>query len=152
MARPKPRPEQISPELEGAMQTVRWPRILRLCALVMALLGVAVLLGSIPVLRYLWGELPAEKALPSLLFLLSTGLWIAGTGMVLGFLSEASSHGEVWAGPFARGVANLILAGGVLAGALWWSNPASWLLLALAIGARLAARPSAAMDAPDPPT
>ena len=115
------------------MRSAAW---LRRLALALALLGLFRLAMAWPVYRALWRGLPLETALASLYGYLITGLWIAGSGLVLGFLAEAAKGGEEWSGPFARGVANLLVAGGVLACAMVWTDPVSWGLLLLAMGIR----------------
>lgn len=115
------------------MRSAAW---LRRFALVLALLGVFRFAMAWPVYRVLWKGLPLEIALASLYGYLVTGLWIAGSGLVLGFLAEAGKSGEDWSGPFARGVANLLVVGGALGCALVWTDPVSWALLVLALGAR----------------
>lgn len=139
----KIKPESVAPGsvLDPAMETLRSPRWLRRIALAIVLLGVFGLISSVPVFRAAWGDQPIERALPALYFYLTTMLWILGSGLVLGFLAEASRNGEVWSSAFARGVSNFLVAGGVLAGALMWANPASWVFLALAMAARWCARP-----------
>jgi hypothetical protein len=126
------------------MRSASW---LRRLALALALLGLFHLAMAWPVYRMLWKSLPLETALASLYGYLATGLWIAGSGLVLGFLAEAAKSGEEWSGPFARGVANLLVAGGVLGCALVWTDPVSWGLLLLA----LAARRCAGVGEPTPP-
>ncbi|MBK8804512.1 MAG: hypothetical protein IPN71_21105 [Fibrobacteres bacterium] len=141
MAKRKQEPAGVSAELEPALATVRSPRWLRRIALLLVLMGAFGLLSSIPVFRMLWGDQPIQRALPALYFYLTTMLWVLGSGLVLGFLAEAARNGETWSSAFARGVANLLVLGGVLAGALLWSNPASWVFLAVALAARWCARP-----------
>lgn len=119
---------------------MRSPIWLRRLALPIVLLGVVHLLAAWPVWKLHYAPLPLDTALSCLWMFLAAGLWIAASGFVLGFLAEADKGGEEWAGPFARGVTNFLLAGGVLACALMWSNPAAWILGALSLGARLAAR------------
>ena len=126
------------------MRSAPW---LRRLALALALLGLLHLGLAWPAYRSLWRELPLETALASLYGWLVTGLWITGSGLVLGFLAEAAKSGEEWSGPFARGVANLLVAGSILGCALVWSDPVSWVLLLLA----LAARRCAGVGEPTPP-
>lgn len=116
------------------------PKWLRRIALPIVLLGVVHLMVAFPVWKLHYAPLPLETALSSLFMYLATGLWIMASGVVLGFLAEADKNGEEWAGPFARGVTNFLVAGGVLACALMWSNPAAWILGVLSVSARLFAR------------
>lgn len=143
MAKRKQEASGLSAELEPALATVRSPKWLRRIAMGMVLLGVFGLLSSIPVFRATWGDQPIQRALPALYFYLTTMIWIFGSGLILGFLAEAARNGETWSSAFARGISNFLVAGGVLAGALMWSNPASWVFLALALAARWCARPPA---------
>ena len=122
------------------MRSAPW---LRRLALALALVGLFRLAMAWPVYRALWRGLPMETALTSLYGYLVTGLWIAGSGLVLGFLAEAGKSGEEWSGPFARGVANLLVAGGVLGCAMVWTDPVSWGLLVLSLAARRCAAVSA---------
>jgi len=109
------------------------------------MLGIVHLLAAWPVWKMYYAPLPLETALSCLFMFLGTGLWIVASGVVLGFLAEADKVGDEWAGPFARGVTNFLLAGGVLACALMWSNPAAWILGVLSVAARLTARKPAAL-------
>ena len=115
------------------MRSAPW---LRRLALALVVLGLFRLAMAWPVYRALWKGLPLETALPALYGYLVTVLWITGSGMVLGFLAEAAKTGEEWSGPFARGVANMLLVGGALGCALVWTDPASWGLLLLALASR----------------
>jgi hypothetical protein len=112
---------------------------LRRIALAIVILGIVHILVAWPLWRLQWSALPLERALSSLYMYLGTGLWILASGFVLGFLAEAGKVGETWAEPFARGTANFLLVGGVLAGALMWSNPGAWALLVLSAAARACA-------------
>ncbi|HNY29983.1 MAG TPA: hypothetical protein PKO15_03765 [Fibrobacteria bacterium] len=141
MAKRKPSAPVVGEELETAMAVVRQPAWLRRLALGLVLMGVVGILGAVPMFRSSWADLPLQRALPALFHYLATMIWILGSGLVLGFLAEAARNGETWSGPFARGVANLLVAGGVLAGALMWANPASWTFLGLALAVRWCARP-----------
>lgn len=116
------------------------PRWLRRTALPIALLGIVQILSAVPAWTVHFRHLPLEKGLASLFFFLCTGLWVLGSGFVLGFLAEADRIGEEWAAPFARGVTNFLLVGGILAMALMWSSPVSWILCVLSVAARLFAR------------
>jgi hypothetical protein len=122
------------------MRSAPW---LRRIALGIAVLGLFRLAMAWPVYRALWRGLPPQTALVSLYGYLVTGLWIAGSGLVLGFLAEAAKSGEEWSGPFARGVSNLLVAGGALGCALVWTDPVSWILVVSALGARRCAGVSA---------
>jgi len=115
------------------MRSASW---LRRFALALVLLGLFRLAMAWPVYRALWKGLPLETALASLYGYLVTGIWISGSGLVLGFLAEAAKSGEEWSGPFARGVSNLLIAGALLGCALVWTDPVSWGLLLLALASR----------------
>lgn len=121
------------------LPTMRAPAWLRRVALAIALLGVVLFILAWPIFKLVWKPLPLETSLASLYLYLATSLWVTGSGFVLGFLAEASRAGETWSSPFARGVTGLLLVGGVLAGALMWSNPLAWIFCALTLAARWAA-------------
>lgn len=119
---------------------MRSPSWLRRVAMGLALLGAVHLLAAWPAWKYDYSKFPLEQGLTNLWMFLAAGLWMFASGFVLGFLAEADKGGEEWAGPFARGVTNFLLVGGILACALMWANPAAWILGALSTAARLCAR------------
>jgi hypothetical protein len=117
------------------------PAWLRRAAMGIVLWGLVHLLVSWPMFQQHWAKLSAEEAMISLYTFLATGLWMSGSGFVLGFLAEAGKDPEnIWPGPFARGVTNLLLVGATLQLALLWSNPASVIFFVLAASARWCAR------------
>lgn len=116
------------------------PVWLRRLALPIAMLGVAHVFAIWPVWKANFGSLPLKPALSALFLLLATGLWVIASGFVLGFLAEADKVGEDWAAPFARGVTNFLLLGGIVACALMWTNPFAWALGVLSLLARYCAR------------
>ena len=122
------------------MRSATW---LRRLALALAVLGLFRLAMAWPVYRAIWKGLPLETSLVALYGYLVTGLWVSGSGLVLGFLAEAAKSGEEWSGPFARGVANLLVVGGVLGCAMVWTDPVSWILMVSALAARGCAGASA---------
>lgn len=119
---------------------MRSPSWLRRVAMGLALLGAVHLLASWPAWTTEYSRQPLQQGLTSLWMFVAAGLWIFASGFVLGFLAEADKGGEEWAAPFARGVTNFLLAGGILACALMWANPAAWILGALSVAARLCVR------------
>lgn len=126
---------------------MRSPKWLRRTALPLALLGAVHLLASWPAWAVHFAKLPLEQGLAALCMYVCTGLWIVGSGFVLGFLAEADRIGEEWAAPFARGVTNFLVVGGVMSLALMWSSPLAWFFCPLAVLARLFARKPAALAA-----
>jgi hypothetical protein len=110
---------------------------LRRTALVVALLGILRAFLIWPAHSLSWKLLPNDIAMSWLWTDLAVCFWIAGSGFLLGFLAEAATRGEAWAGPFARGVANLLLCVGLMGCALGWSNPVAWAVLFLAVLARM---------------
>ena len=110
---------------------------LRRIALGIALLGLLRVFMIWPAHSLSWKLLPSDIAMSWMWTDLAVCLWIAGSGFMLGFLAESASRGEEWAGPFARGVANLLLSVGLLGCALGWSNPVAWAVLVLALFARV---------------
>jgi hypothetical protein len=120
---------------------IRSPAWLRRFAMGLVMLGVAQIVSTYPMLKTIWKPLPLETLLMSLWSHLAAGLWVAGSGMLLGMMSEASKDPEAsWPGPLARGVANVLVLGGILAPALMWSNPFAWILAVLAMAAWWATR------------
>jgi hypothetical protein len=120
---------------------VRSPAWLRRCAMGLVLLGVAHLLAIYPVYKTQWKAVPSEAILPLFWTYIVAGLWVLGTGVLLGMLAESSKDVEaVWPGPLARGVASFLLLGGILAPAFMWANPFAWILAVLSVGAFLATR------------
>ena len=119
---------------------IRSPAWLRRAAMGLVLLGALELFATIPVYRAQWKSLPLEQGLASLWMYLAASLWIAGSGMILGMLAESAKGEEPWAGTLARGVANFLLVGGILAPALMWTNPFAWITGALAALAWWASR------------
>ena len=120
---------------------MRSPAWLRRAALGLVLLGLAHLLAVYPMYRTQWKAVPSEALLPLLWFYLATGVWVLGSGVLLGMLAESAKDPEaIWPGPLARGVATFLLAGSLLGPALMWTNPFAWILAALALGAFLASR------------
>ncbi len=116
------------------------PAWLRRLALAIAMLGVTHLVAVWPVWKSNFSALPLKPALAALFLLVATGLWVLASGFVLGFLAEADKIGEDWAAPFARGVTNFLLVGGIVACALMWTNPFAWALGILSLLARFCAR------------
>lgn len=116
------------------------PKGLKRISIAIALLGVVHLALSLVAWKANWKALPLEASLASLFMYIGTGLWIAGSGLLLGLLGESGTSDARWPGPLARGVSSLLLLGGLAAMALMWSDPESWLLLALASLARWFAR------------
>ncbi|MEK7393426.1 MAG: hypothetical protein AAB214_12775 [Fibrobacterota bacterium] len=117
---------------------------LRRFAMGLVMLGMAQIVSTYPMLKTVWKGLPLETLLMGLWSHLAAGLWVAGSGMLLGMMAEASKDPEVeWPGPLARGVANFLLAGGILAPALMWRNPFAWILAVLATGTWWASRKKA---------
>lgn len=112
---------------------VRSPAWLRRSAMGLVLLGAAHLLATIPVYRMEWRALPLESALANLWAHVASGLWIAGSGMILGMLAESAKREEMWAAPLARGVVNVLCVGGLLAPALMWNNPFAWIFAVLSV-------------------
>ncbi len=120
---------------------MRSPAWLRRAALGLVLLGMAHLLAVYPMYRTQWKALPSEALLPLFWFYLATGVWVLGSGVLLGMLAESAKDPEaIWPGPLARGVATFLLVGSLLGPALMWTNPFAWILAALALGAFLASR------------
>ena len=120
---------------------MRSPRTLRWSSIALALLGVVHLIPSFWVWKANWSSLPLEAGLGALFGYVATGLWILGSGVLLGLFSESAQTEARWPGPLARGVATLLIAGGILAMGLMWSQPESWILLVLSILSRWAANP-----------
>lgn len=116
------------------------PKGLKRISIAIALLGVVHLALSLVAWKANWKALPMEASLASLFMYLGTGLWIAGSGLLLGMLGESAGSEAKWPGPLARGVSSLLLLGGLAAMALMWSDPESWLLLTFACLARWFAR------------
>ncbi|MEN9306596.1 MAG: hypothetical protein RL173_528 [Fibrobacterota bacterium] len=120
---------------------IRSPAWLRRFAMGLVLLGAVHLLATFPVYRTQWSTLPLTSGLATIWMYVSAGLWVAGSGMLLGMLAESAKDPEaIWPGPLARGVANFLLVGGILAPALMWSNPIAWIVAVLALGAWWATR------------
>lgn len=120
---------------------MRSPRWLRRWAFGLVLLGTLHLLVAWPLFRIHWAAMPDGKGLLSLYFYLATGLWIAGSGFALGFVAESGKDPDAfWPGPFARGIANFLVIGGLIGTALAWREPAAGVLLVLSTAARLSAR------------
>jgi hypothetical protein len=127
---------------------MRSPAWLKRFSIAIGLLGLLHLALSLQAWKLNWKGLALEKSLASLFMYLGTGLWIAGSGLLLGMLGESGLTEARWPGPLARGTASLLLVGGVAAMALMWNDPESWLLFLLAAGARWSAgRPSATAGA-----
>lgn len=121
---------------------VRSASWLRRAAMALVLAGIARGFLVWPEHSRSWKVLPSDVALSWTWADLSACLWIAGTGFLLGFLAEAASRGEFWAGQFARGACNLLLVVSILGAALCWASPAAWVVLALAAWARISASAS----------
>jgi hypothetical protein len=116
------------------------PKGLKRVAIGIALLGVVHLALSLMIWKALWKPLPLEASLASLFMYVCTGLWISGSGLMLGFMGAAGENDAHWPGPLARGTSTLLVIGGLAAMALMWSDPESWILLGLACLARWFAR------------
>jgi len=107
----------------------------------LAMLGLAQLLSVYPVYKTQWKALPAEMLLPILWIYVAAGLWVLGSGVLLGMLAESSKDEDaMWPGPLARGVSTFLALGGILAPAFMWTNPLAWILAVLSVGAFLASR------------
>jgi len=120
---------------------VRSAAWLRRAALGLAMLGLAQLLSVYPVYKTQWKALPAEMLLPILWIYVAAGLWVLGSGVLLGMLAESSKDEDaMWPGPLARGVSTFLALGGILAPAFMWTNPLAWILAVLSVGAFLASR------------
>ena len=120
---------------------VRSAAWLRRAALGLAMLGLAQLLSVYPVYKTQWKALPAEMLLPILWIYIAAGLWVLGSGVLLGMLAESSKDEDaMWPGPLARGVSTFLALGGILAPAFMWTNPLAWILAVLSVGAFLASR------------
>ena len=120
---------------------IRSPAWLRRFALGLVMLGAAQILSTYPMLKTIWKPLPLETLLMGMWNHIAAGLWVAGSGMLLGMLAESAKDPEaVWPGPLARGVANVLLVGGLLAPALMWTNPFSGITAVLALGSWWATR------------
>jgi len=114
---------------------------LRRAALGLAMLGLAHLLAVYPVYKTQWKALPAQMLLPMFWIYIAAGLWVLGSGVLLGMLAESSKDPDaLWPGPLARGVSFFLVLGGVLAPAFMWANPFAWILAVLSVGAFLASR------------
>lgn len=114
---------------------------LRRCAMGLVLLGVAHLLAVYPVYKTQWKAVPSEAILPLFWTYIVAGLWVLGSGVLLGMLAESSKDVEaLWPAPLARGVASFLALGGILAPAFMWANPFAWILAVLSLGAYLATR------------
>jgi hypothetical protein len=114
---------------------------LRRAALGLAMLGLAQLLSVYPIYKTQWKALPAEMLLPILWIYIAAGLWVLGSGVLLGMLAESSKDEDaMWPGPLARGVSTFLALGGILAPAFMWTNPLAWILSVLSVGAFLASR------------
>ena len=120
---------------------VRSAAWLRRAALGLAMLGLAQLLSVYPIYKTQWKALPAEMLLPILWIYVAAGLWVLGSGVLLGMLAESSKDEDaMWPGPLARGVSTFLALGGILAPAFMWTNPLAWILAVLSVGAFLASR------------
>jgi len=120
---------------------VRSAAWLRRAALGLAMLGLAQLLSVYPVYKTQWKALPAEMLLPIVWIYIAAGLWVLGSGVLLGMLAESSKDEDaMWPGPLARGVSTFLALGGILAPAFMWTNPLAWILAVLSVGAFLASR------------
>jgi len=124
----------VDPLLIPVMKSASW---LRRIALGIALLGLLRVFMIWPAHSLSWQMLPADIAMSWMWTDLAVCFWIAGSGFLLGFLAESGTKGEAWAGPFARGVANVLLCVGLMGCALGWSNPVAWAVLVLAMLARV---------------
>lgn len=114
---------------------------LRRAAMGLAMAGLAHLLSVYPVYKTQWKALPAEILLPVVWIYIAAGLWVLGSGILLGMLAESCKDPEAtWPGPLARGVSTFLALGGVLAPAFMWANPLAWIFAALSVGAFLASR------------
>jgi hypothetical protein len=133
MAREKGKKETDS-AVVPVVKSASW---LRRTALAIALLGLFRVFLVWPAHSLSWKVLPPDVAFSWLWTDLAMCLWIAGSGFLLGFLAEAASRGEEWAGPFARGVCNLLLVIALSGAALGWTNPVAWLVLILAAASRI---------------
>lgn len=113
---------------------IRSPAWLRRAAMGFVLLGAAHVVVAYPLFRTQWKGLPPDLLLPTIWTHVAAGLWVTGSGILLGMLAESSKDPEsMWPGPLARGIVNFLLAGGILAAALMWSNPFGWILSALSL-------------------
>jgi hypothetical protein len=121
------------------------PKGLKRVSIAITLLGVLHLAMSLMVWKANWKGLPLEASLASLFMYVGTGLWIAGSGLLMGMMGAAGEADAHWPGPLARGTSSLLVLGGLAAMALMWSDPESWALLGLACLARWFAR-----KAPEP--
>jgi hypothetical protein len=119
---------------------VKSPKGLKRVSIAITLLGVVHLALSLIVWKTHWKSLPLEISLASLFMYIGTGLWISGSGLLMGFMGAAGESDANWPGPLARGISTLLVIGGLAAVALMWSDPESWLLLPLALLARWFAR------------
>jgi hypothetical protein len=114
---------------------------LRRAAFGLAMLGLAQMLAVYPLYKTQWKSLAAEVVLPLVWTYIAAGLWVLGSGVLLGMLAESSKDEEaLWPGPLARGVSTFLALGGVLAPAFMWTNPFAWILAVLSVGAFLASR------------
>lgn len=116
------------------------PKGLKRVSIAITLLGVVHLAMSLMVWKANWKTLPLDASLASLFMYVGTGLWIAGSGLLMGLMGAAGENDAHWPGPLARGTSTLLVIGGLTAMALMWSDPESWLLLGLGCLARWFAR------------
>lgn len=120
---------------------IRSPAWLRRAALGLVLLGMAHIVATYPLIVTQWKTLPSDLLLPTIWTHVAAGLWVTGSGILLGMLAESSKDPEsIWPGPLARGIVRFLVAGGILAAALMWSNPFGWILSALSLLCWWAAR------------
>lgn len=116
------------------------PQWLKRVSIAITLLGVLHLALSIMAWKAHWKGLPLESSLASLFMYIGTGLWISGSGLLMGLMGAAGENDAHWPGPLARGTSSLLVIGGLAAMALMWSDPESWALLLLGCLARWFAR------------
>ena len=120
---------------------IKSPVWLRRVAMGFVLLGLAHLLAAYPMWKTQWRTLPLEPMLSTAWTFLAAGFWVMGSGILLGMLAESAKDPEaIWPGPLARGVANFLLVGGILAPALMWTNPFAWIMMALSVAGWWATR------------